>query len=88
MYCHVLSIKLSIVIMDTFIKAQMFAIQQILENKCECTASTHELFIDFKKTYVSVQGEDLYNILITFGICKPFFYRISNKVCMCVTVVF
>jgi hypothetical protein len=74
--------------MDYFIKAQMFAIQQILENKCECTESVHELIIDFKKTYVSFKGEDLYNILKAFGIWKQVIYWISSKVCMYVTVIF
>lgn len=70
--------------MDSFIKAQMFASQQILENKCECTGPVHELFIDFKKTYVSVTGEGLYNILNGFGICKQVFCWLCSNVCMCV----
>lgn len=74
--------------MDCFVIAQMFASQQILENKYEYTGSVHELFIDFKKTYVSVKGEGLYNILNAFGICKQVVCWLSSKVCMCVTVVF
>ena len=41
----------------------------------------HQLFIDFKKAYVSVRREDLYNILIEFGIPK----KLIRLVKMCST---
>jgi hypothetical protein len=34
----------------------------------EHNEAVHQLFIDFKKAYVSVRREALYNILIEFGI--------------------
>jgi hypothetical protein len=46
----------------------IFYIRQILEKKWEYNGTVHQLFIDFKKAYVSVRMEALYNILIEFGI--------------------
>jgi len=46
----------------------IFCIRQILEKKWEDNEAVHRLFIDFKKAYVSVRREVLYNILIEFGI--------------------
>jgi len=43
-------------------------IRHILEKKWEYKQAVHQLFIDFKKAYGSVSREDLYNILIQFGI--------------------
>jgi hypothetical protein len=36
--------------------------------KWEYDEAVHQLFIDFKNSYVSVRREILYNILIEFGI--------------------
>jgi hypothetical protein len=36
--------------------------------KWEYNETVHQLFIDFKKAYDSVRWEELYNILIEFGI--------------------
>jgi len=41
----------------------------------------HQLFIDFKKAYVSVRREVLYNILIEFGILK----KLVRLIKMCLT---
>jgi hypothetical protein len=46
----------------------VFYIRQILEKKWEYNGTVHQLFIDFKKAYDSVRREELYNILIEFGI--------------------
>jgi len=46
----------------------IFCIRQILEKKWEYNEAVHQLFIDFKKAYDSVRREDLYNILIEFGV--------------------
>jgi hypothetical protein len=59
--------------METFSKKQIttfkiFCICQILEKKWECNETIHQLFIDFKKAYDSVRREELYNILIDFGV--------------------
>jgi hypothetical protein len=43
---------------------QIFYIRQILEKKCEYNGTVPELFVDYKKGYVSVRKEILYNILI------------------------
>ena len=48
----------------------IFCIRQILEKKWECNEEVHQLFIDFKKAYDSVEREVLYKILIEFGIPK------------------
>ena len=41
----------------------------------------HQLFIDFKKTYDSVRGEVLYNILMEFGVPK----KLVRLIKMCLT---
>jgi hypothetical protein len=38
------------------------------ENKWEYKCTVHQLFMHFKKVYDSVRREELYNILIKFGI--------------------
>jgi hypothetical protein len=43
-------------------------IRQILEKKWEYNGTVHQLFIEFKEAYDS--GENLYNILLEFGISK------------------
>jgi hypothetical protein len=43
-------------------------IHQILEKKWEYNETVHQLFIDCKKAYDSVKRDDLYNILIEFGL--------------------
>jgi hypothetical protein len=43
---------------------------KILEKKWEYNGTVHQLFRDFKKAYVSVRREALYNILNEFGIQK------------------
>jgi hypothetical protein len=47
-------------------------IRDILEKKWEYNEAMHQLFLELKKHYDSIWREDLYNILIEFGI--------SNKV--------
>jgi len=47
---------------------QIFCIHQILEKTWEYHKAVHQLFIDFKKSYVSVRREVLCNIRIEFGI--------------------
>jgi hypothetical protein len=47
-----------------------FCICQILEKKWEYNGTVHQLFIDFKKAYVSVRREVLYSIPIEFGTPK------------------
>ena len=46
----------------------IFSIRQILEKKWEHNEAVNQFFIDFKKAYVSVRREVLYNILTDFGI--------------------
>jgi hypothetical protein len=46
----------------------IFCIRQILEKKLEYNERVHQLFIDFKKAFLSFRMEVLYNILIEFGI--------------------
>jgi hypothetical protein len=46
----------------------IFYIWQILEKKWEYNGTVHKLFTDFKKAYDSVRREELYSILIEFGI--------------------
>jgi hypothetical protein len=58
---------------------QIFYICQILEKKWECNGTVHELFIDFKKAYDSGRREELYNILIEFGIPR----RLVGLIKMC-----
>jgi hypothetical protein len=47
---------------------QIYYIRHILKKKLEYNGRVHQLFIDFKKAYDSVRREELYNILIEFGI--------------------
>jgi hypothetical protein len=47
---------------------QIFCILQVLEKEWEYNETVHKLFVDFKKAYVSVRREVLYNILIEFGV--------------------
>jgi len=49
---------------------QIFGLRQILETKWEYNGRVHQLFIDFKKAYDSINKEKLYCILIRFGIPK------------------
>jgi hypothetical protein len=49
---------------------QIFYISQILEKKWEYNGTVHQLLIDFKKTYVAVRREVLYNILTEFKITR------------------
>jgi hypothetical protein len=48
---------------------QILFIWQILEKKWEYNGTVHQLFIDFKKAYDSI-NRGLYNILLEFGIPK------------------
>jgi hypothetical protein len=57
---------------------QIFYIRQILEKKWKYNGTVHQLFIDFKKAYDSVQREVLYSILLEFGMPKKL-VRLSLK---------
>jgi len=46
----------------------IFCISQILEKKWEYNETVHQLFIDFKKAFLSFRTEAMCNILIEFGI--------------------
>jgi len=46
----------------------IFCIRQYLKEKSEYNEAVHQLFIDFKKADGSVRWEEMYNILIEFGI--------------------
>jgi len=46
----------------------IFCIRQILEKKWEYNEEVQQFFIDFKKAYVSVRWEIIYEIPIEFGI--------------------
>jgi hypothetical protein len=59
---------------------QIFYIRQILEKKWEYNGTVHQLFIDFKKAYESVNRETLCNILLQFGIPKKLVRLI--KICL------
>ena len=59
----------------------IFSIRQILEKKWEHNEAVNQFFIDFKKAYVSVRREVLYNILIEFGIPK----KLVRLIKMCLT---
>jgi hypothetical protein len=48
----------------------IFYIQHILEKKLEYNGTMHQLFIDFKKAYVSVKIQVLYNSLLEFAITE------------------
>jgi hypothetical protein len=60
----------------------IFCIHQILEEIWEFNKAVHQLFIDFKKAYVSVRREVLYNIVIEFGIPLKQ-VRLINKCLKC-----
>jgi len=62
----------------------IFCIRQILEKKWECNQAVHQLFIDSSKSYDSVRREDLYNILIEFGIPM----KLVRLMKMCLTETF
>jgi len=49
---------------------QIFTIRQILEKKWEFGQPVHQLFIDFKKAYDSIEREKMFEILIRLGIPK------------------
>jgi hypothetical protein len=53
-----------------FIMDEIFYIRQILEEKWEYNETVHQLFIELKKAYASVKREDIYNILLEYGIPK------------------
>ena len=57
------------------------AFVQYSRKKCEYNKAMHQLFIDFKKAYESVTREDLYNILIEFGIPM----KLLRQIKMCLT---
>jgi hypothetical protein len=59
---------------------QIFYIRQILDKRWEYNGTVHQLFIDFKKIYYSVNREVLYNILLEFGIPKKLVRLI--KICL------
>jgi hypothetical protein len=59
---------------------QIFYIRQTLEKKWEYNGTVHQLFIDFKKAYVSVRRDALYNILIEFEIPRKLVGL--NKICL------
>jgi len=59
----------------------MFCIRPILEKKWEYNKAMHQLFIDFKKAYDSVRREDLYKILIEYGIPM----KLLRLIKMCLT---
>ena len=46
------------------------AFAKYLKKECEYIEEVHQLFIDFKKAYVSVRREVLYKIPIQFGISR------------------
>jgi len=55
----------------------------------EYTGTLHQLFIDFKKASNSVRKEELYNVLLEFGILmnlvrpiKMYFIKTYSKVCI------
>jgi len=60
---------------------RIFCIRQILEKKWEYNEAVHQLFIDFKKVYVSIRREVLYNNFIEFGIPK----KLVRLIKMCLT---
>jgi len=45
-------------------------LRQIFQKKWEYNGTVRQLFIDFKKAYDSINKEELYSILIGFGIPK------------------
>jgi hypothetical protein len=69
---HMQGILLGIIGVDFDAKGQLLIILSTfatyLKKKWEYKQAVHQLFIDFKKAYGSVSREDLYNILIQFGI--------------------
>jgi hypothetical protein len=68
---------------------QIFYIRQILEKKWEYNGTVHQLFIDFKKAYDSINRKVLYNILLEFGTPKKLVRLIKmclNETCSKVRV--
>jgi hypothetical protein len=57
----------------------IFCIRQVLQKKWEYNEAMHQLFVNFNKAYDSVRREDLYNILIEFGILMKL-VRLIKKV--------
>jgi len=60
---------------------QILCICETHKTKWEYNEAVHQLFIDFKKAYDSVRREDLYNILIEFGIPM----KLLRLIKMCLT---
>jgi hypothetical protein len=56
------------------------AFVKYLKTKWEYNEAVHQLCIDFKKAYDSVNSEVLYNILIEFGIPMKL-ERLVNETC-------
>jgi len=44
------------------------AVHKLVEKKWEYNEAVHQLFIDFEKAYDLIRRENLYNILIEFGV--------------------
>jgi hypothetical protein len=59
----------------------IICILQMLEKKWEYNEAVHQLFIDLRKDYDSVRREDMYNILIEFGIPM----KMERLIKMCLT---
>jgi hypothetical protein len=70
---------LGIISVGCIITDQIFYIRQIIEKKWEYNGMVHQLFIDFKKAYDSINREILYNILLEFSIPK----KLVRPVKMC-----
>ena len=62
----------------------IFCIHQILEKEWEYNEAVHQLFIDFKKAYVSVRKEVFCNIIMEFGIPM----KLVRLIKMCLTETF
>jgi hypothetical protein len=50
----------------TSISYQIFCIRQILEKEWECSQTAHQIFINFKKAYVSLRRKELCDIPMAF----------------------
>jgi hypothetical protein len=59
---------------------EIFYTRQILEKKWEYNYTVPQIFIDFKKAYLSVRREILCNILIQFGIPR----KLVGLIQMCI----